>query len=280
MQSKLLLPLILLFLNCNVFSQNSQPDNPSKGGYVFIDLAGDTILYREKAAIALRLLKKGSVVVRLKTNDKSIEAYRNAGQVERAERIETDRRSQNQKIYDAFKNYFTFCRVFFIYSKDTKRFLDGERSLFLNKDLQYDASIVFTDTNFVFCEYGSVEAYSQFTDQSGRAIDKPSIPGGYYSGPAPHTILDTMTRRTSTSPATTSGLFFSDKDLKQFYRPFPYSEAVYFDNPSPTVRSLNNQMERMYLRLVVSNDFRIKMKEERKKEKQKQKSEPRYNPFK
>ena len=99
-------------------------------------------------------------------------------------------------------------------------------------------------------------------------MDRPAVPGGNYTGAEPHDILDTTTRQTSTSPATTSGLFFSDKNLKQFNRPFPFSEAVHFNDPTPAVRTLNRELERVYYRLVVSNDFRIQMKEARRKKKQ------------
>lgn len=259
-----------LICACNlIYSQKNQSADLSKGGFVFVDLAGDTIRYKDQAAITLRRLKQGSVVVRLKTNEKSVDAYRRAGQTEIADKIVSDRVTQNQKMYDAFTTAFTFCKVYFIYSKDTKRFLNREKGLFLNKDLAYDPAITFADTNFVFCEYGSVESFSQFTDQTpGMAVDKPAIPGGMYAGPKPHDMLDTLSRRTSTDPATTNGLFFSDKNLKQFHRPFPYTESVYFNNPYPTVRTLNNEMERVYMRLVTSKDFRIRMKQERKKMKE------------
>ncbi len=278
MPFRFLFVLLSLTVFTSLHAQKSRTHDLSKGGYVFVDLAGDTILYRERAAITLRHLRDGSV--RLKTSDRTLDAYKKAGQLEIAQKIEDDRKAQNQKIYDAFKNYFTFCKVYFIYAKDTKKFLEGDRKIFLNQNLEYDFTLNFTDTNFVFCEYGTVESFSKFTDQSAYAVDRPSISGGSYTGAAPHEIMDTVTRRTSTSPATTSALFFSDKNLKQFQRPFPYSEAVYFNNPYPAVRTLNRQMERVYSRLITSDDFRIILKEEKKKERLKKKASPKYNPFK
>jgi hypothetical protein len=273
MRPGFLVVLILISISASVFGQKKKTADPPKTGYTFVDLAGDTILYREKAAITLRNLKNGSVIVRLKTNEKSIEAYKNSGRGDIAEKIAEDRKAQNLKLYDAFTKAFTFCKVFFIYAKDTRQFLDGKKGLFLDRNLNYDPSIKLTDANFVFCEFGSAESYSKFTDQSSYAVDKPSIAGGNYTGPEPHEMMDTISRRTSTTPATTSGLFFSDKDLRQFQRPFPFTDAVYLNNPYPTVHSLSREMERVYMRLVTSNDFRIKFKEEKKKMKQQPKTE-------
>ena len=36
----------------------------------------------------------------------------------------------------------------------------------MNQNLEIDSSIVFSDTAFVFCEYGSVESFSNFHDYS------------------------------------------------------------------------------------------------------------------
>ncbi len=271
---RLLAFVALLCTFCPSYAQKKDVNSEAPNGYVFIDLTGDTIRYKDRATITLRLLKKGSVIVRLKTSERSIEAYRKAGQNNIADKIVLERKAQNQSLYNAFIKEFFFCKVFFIFSKDTKLFLDGAKNIFLNSNLEYDSTIAFTDSNFVFCEFGSVETYSKFTDQvAGYSVPMPSLSGGMYMGRNPHDILDTVTRRTSSSPATTSGLFFSDKDLKQFQRPFPFSEAVYLNNPYPTVRQLNRELERVYNRLVQTNDYRLKLKEERKKSKQKRKKE-------
>ena len=181
-------------------------------------------------------------------------------------------------MYQAFAHNFLFCKVFFIYANETKLFLEGNREIFLNKSLKHDASIVYNDTNFIFCEYGSVESFSKFNDYESSL----PIQTGSYLDPRVNLkrILDTIPVETSTSPATTSGLFFSDKNLKQFHRPFPFVAGVYMENYDAPVRTLDRELERAYQRLVVTQDFKTEMKAQLKKDKQKRKSEPRYNPFK
>jgi len=56
-----------------------------------------------KAAHEIYGLKHGALVVRLKTNDKSVDAYRKAGQNTLADKIVAERAEKNLKIVEAFK---------------------------------------------------------------------------------------------------------------------------------------------------------------------------------
>lgn len=248
MTRKILALLILLSVICFVSAQKK--DSDSAGKYAIAKAPKDTITERDRASQILRNLRDGAIIVRLKTNEKSVEAYRKSGRNNIADKIIEDRKIQNQKLYYAFLNEFKFCRVYFIYANQTKSFMDGNRKVFLNKSLAVDSSIKFTDTTFVFCEYGSVESFSDFENVHSQRI------------------LDSIPSQTSTSPSTYSGLVFLDKNLQQFYRPFPYVEGVYLDNFTPSVRTLNNELERVYYRLVVRRDFNEKIKNEKKKQKQ------------
>jgi hypothetical protein len=229
--------------------KDSIPDL-SKGKYVIANPKTDTVKLRDKASQTLRALKGGAVIVRLKTNEKSVEAYRKAGRNNIAEKIREERKTQNTKLYYAFVNEFKFCRVYFIFANQTASVLNGNYKVFLNKNLEVDSSIIFGDTTFVFCEYGSVESFSDFENVYSQRV------------------LDSIPSQTSTSPSTYSGLVFLDKNLQQFYRPFPYVAGVYLDNFTPSVRTLNNELERAYFRLVVNRDFNEKIKAEKKKQKQ------------
>lgn len=246
--------------------------NLSKGNYVITNLDEDTLSLLDEASQTLRALRNGAVIVRLKTSPKSVAAYRAAGKNDIADRIEADRRKQNEKIYQAFVRHFLFCKVFFIYSHDTKAFQEGNRAVLLNSDLQHDSTITFKGDNYVFCEYGSAQAFSEFQNQPfywGASGSVRSTP-----------ILDTLPVQTSTAPATSSGIFFSDKNLKQLQRPFPYVEGVYMENYDAPVSSLNKQIERTYFRLVEKKDFKEKLKTEKKRLKAEHKKQPKYNPFK
>ena len=138
--------------------------NLSKGDYVLANLQDDTISPRDKASQTLRRLRNGAIIVRFKTNERNVAAYRKAGRNDIAEKIIESRKAQNEKMYSAFEHAFKFCRVYFIYANKTMDFLNGNHKVFLNSRLEVDTSIVFNDTAFVFCEYGSVESFSNFND--------------------------------------------------------------------------------------------------------------------
>ena len=217
----------------------------------YIFQQGDTTNYRQKAYNILRRLKTGSVIVRLKTDQKSVDAYKRDGEEKIAQRIIEQRKAQNQRIYDAFKGYFTFCKVYFIYAEDTRKFLQGKH-VFLNSNLAYDNSITMRDTNFIFCEYGSAEAYSKYTDISGFAVDEPSVAGYKYTVEETSGMKDSSIRETSTDPASTSCLFFLDKRGNQLFTPFPGPQAINTNNYEGAVSRLNEEMDRAYFNLVLN----------------------------
>lgn len=263
----LILIMVLLLTAVAVQAQNrSKATDLSKQEYVISQAEMDTTPLRDKASQTLRNLRNGAVIVRLKTNLKSIEAYRKAGQTVIADRIESDRKKQNQKMYRSFENNFLFCKVYFIYANETEEFNKGNRKIFLNENLQHDSTIIFTDTNFVFCEYGSVESFSKFDDYKAPTAGTGGL--GTHIDPITNRLQDSVTFRTSTSPATTSGLIFLDKELHQLHRPFPFVEGVYMDNYDAPIRMLNRDMERAYGRLVIRRDFNDQIKKERKRQKE------------
>ena len=235
--------------------------------YTIINSQKDSVKFRDKASQTLRDLRNGAVIVRLKTNDKSVAAYRKAGREDIADKIVESRKVQNEKLLYAFEHEFRFCRVFFIYANQTAEVLQGNFKVFLNKDLNVDSSIVFHDTTFVFCEFGSVEGFSDFNDYENKTVADRGVNHLYENGDAKK-VPENVPTKTSTSPSSYSGLIFLDKDLHQFYRPFPYVQGVYLDNFTPSVRTLNNEMERAYYRLVSRRDFNDRYKKELKKQRE------------
>ncbi len=246
---------LLLGLAYVAQAQKNQPHDFSKEPYVITNLDPDTVPERQRASATLRALKSGAVVVRLKTNDKSVAAYRKAGRDDVADRIVEDRKKQNLKMYYAYKTHFTFCPVYFIYAKDTKELLKGNRNIFLNQDLNYDSTVTFNYTNFIFSEYGTAEGYSDFSDFSGLPV----------SGRYDARTMDTVSTEHNTMPATTSALLFLDKHLNQLQRPFPFITGVYLDAYNSAVKNLNRELEKAYYRLVTAREY----KDQRKREKQK-----------
>lgn len=219
----------------------------------------DSLSERMRASETLRGLKNGCIVFRLKTNDKSVKAYRDAGRNDVADRIVAERKKQNQKIVQAFRQNFTFCKVNFIYAAETQNFLSGSNPFFLNNDLQPDSTIQSCGSNFIFCEYGSVNAYSKFGNTSPTGL--------YYS--KPEKFMDTVATASTTSPTTTDALFLSDKNLTPFQRPFPFVEDVYLDNYNAAAKALNRELYNAYQKLVIGEDYKNTKRQQKKERKKK-----------
>ncbi|MBS1612812.1 MAG: hypothetical protein JST49_08335 [Bacteroidetes bacterium] len=217
---------------------------------------------RSRSENALRQLKAGGgIVVRLKTNDKSVEAYRQAGRNDIADRMVQERKVMNQKIYDGFSRLVTFCPVYFIYAKDSRDLVAGKKGLLLNANLEYDDKIVMKDTFFVFIQQGSAQTNAIAQDNShpplmGSSDDKKFMGTDRVDG-------------YSTVSASESAIIFIDKAFVQYYDPFPFSEGVYLENYNVAANAINKQLFRAYNKLVTMPDMRKELKKA-KKESQKQ----------
>ena len=242
--------------------KDSIPVDFTKGDYVLSHTGKETIKERDRSSQILRSLKDGCIIVRLKTNQKSVDAYRNSGRAAIADRIEAERKKLNQNLYKSFTDFFKFCRVYFIYANETKEFQNGNRKIFLNEKLEHDTSIIFKDSFFLFCEYGSAIPYSNYQfDYNPGAVKTDIIE-------KPRSAVDTLPIQTSTDAATNSSLVLYDKNLQQLARPFPYAEGVYLDNFGASVRSLDREIEKAYYRLVLNRDMQDSIKKMKQKMKE------------
>ena len=244
--------------------KDSVPADFVKGDYVLSHGSKETIKERDRSSQILRSLKDGCIIVRLKTNQKSVDAYRDSGRPDIADRVEAAKKKMNQNLYKSFADYFKFCRVYFIYANETQDFQNGNTNIFLNANLEHDASIVFKDSFYLFCEYGSAIPYSNYQFDYNPSGVKTDIIEKPRSG------IDTLPVQTSTDAATTSSLVLYDKDLRQLARPFPYAEGVYLDNFGASVRSLDREIEKAYYRLVLNRDMQESIKKMKKKMKEQQ----------
>jgi hypothetical protein len=219
--------LILLFIAVTI--QATAQDNPNN---------------RQQAADQLQKLKAGgAIVVRLKTNDKSVAAYRNNGRPEVADRIERERAVQNKKIMAAFKANFDFCKVYFIYAKNSAELVAGKTGLFLNDDLKEVDSIKMDASFYVFAEYGDVTSNVR-TDE-------------YHYDGVHHT-------EASSTPASSSSIVLSDTAFNQLQQPFPYYQNVMLDNYDKTITRLNNAFHKAYYHLIEVPAMKKEIKKNKK----------------
>jgi len=203
--------------------------------------AQTTSTNRTIATQQIRDLKNGALVVRLKTNDKSIEAYTRSGRNELADKLMEENRIQNQKLMDAFIGFYDFSKVYFIYAKSTNALLKNETGIFLNDKMEVDTSIKLTEKYFFLAEYGSITA-NLLTDE-------------YHYKSVNHT-------EPSGTSASTNVIFISDTSLAQLREPFPFYQQTYLGNYNKAVDNLNRNLHKAFLRLDNS------VQEERRKLKQ------------
>lgn len=261
--------VILFLFFTGLYAQQDTIPEVWREEYKKSEASGDTLnqlermkAQRARSENALRELKEsGSIIVRLKTNDKSVDAYRKAGKNEIADRMVKERKVMNQKIYDAFSRIVTFCPVHFIYAKDTRELIAGKEGLFLNADLEYDKNIVLKDTFFVIVEQGNAQTNAFVQDNShapvmGHGNDRKFMGSDKVDG-------------YNSSSASEGSLVFIDKGLKQYLDPFPFCEGVYIENYNAAAMAINKQLFRAYNRLVTMPDMRKEIKKAKEETREK-----------
>ena len=179
--------LVLGFLSIICYSQEENPSN------------------RQLAEQQIMQLRNGVLVVRLKTNEKSINAYRRSGKTKLADKLEKENLETNLDLMKAFLNYFNFSKVLFIKAKDTRKLIDRQSSIFLNGKFEIDSSINLGNQYFFVSEFGSLMA---------------PISNGKNKYSLKHTEV-------SSSPSSSSAIFIMDTNLTQLKDPFPYYADVY-----------------------------------------------------
>ncbi len=193
-----------------------------------MDIADDADPTNRAQAIHDILHLKGNMlIVRLKTNDRSIDAYEKNGKKELAEKLRNENRERNLKILDAFEREFDFCPVLFMYTSSTKDLLAGKQNVFLNDKLEIDSNIKLSNCDYYFAEYGTVRSNTRVDDYRYKGV-KHTAPSSY--------------------PASDHCFLISSKDLEQLREPFPFYTLVTLDGYNKGARDLNAGLWRYYQR--------------------------------
>ena len=74
----------------------------------------------------IKELKNGVLLVRLKTREKSIAALEKKGNSEMAYALRAKQKMFNARLVESFRQYFTYCPVYFFYSDESKKVLERE----------------------------------------------------------------------------------------------------------------------------------------------------------
>lgn len=214
---------------------------------------------RKNASVKqIKQLQKGTLIVRLKTLEKKIQALKDIGEVEMAEKIYKVQQDENLKLVQAFRNEFDFCEVRFTFSNNSQNILDGSfDNIFLNDKLEADSSIrIDVADEFFIADFGtkSKDTVKYYSHTSYNYVEnKGIIPvDSYY---------------TNSIEFQSTYLVISDKNFIRLNKPFPYFVLADFKSieehpehnilltpffPYPywnfekTVRNLNNRLHEYY----------------------------------
>jgi hypothetical protein len=197
----------------------------------------------------VKSLRKGVLVVRLKTREKTIEAYRNAGNMKLAEKIAADKKKENRAITDAFQTEFRFCPVRFIFSEDSRNLVAHDTVSLLNAALEVAGRGSLKDTFFLIAEYG-LALDNVRSNENEKEYKR---------------MLETTE---GTQPSGSPAFIILDTTMKQLQPPFP---AVAFPNPlAPQANQMPGAISRLNARLFNLFTFgpaSIQRKENKKRKK-------------
>ncbi len=215
----------------------------------------------EASKTQIKQLKEGVLLVRLKTAESTINALREVGKNEEADKVKLKQETENKKIINAFKNNFDFCDVRFFFSNNSDKVrLKQFENIFLNDSLEVDPSIKLEpDISFFIAEFGyigqdTMKYYSHHSYKPGKDYGVEGVLHYY----------------TPSSDINFYALRILDRNFVQLNKPFPYyTRAIYktvrkhpeqllFIPPvylatltwtyNHTVADLNRKLERYYRR--------------------------------
>lgn len=93
----------------------------------------------------------GAIIFYLNDDSLRVNAMRERGYVKEADEAYGKAMTTAKRVIAAFRDTFTFCRVYFIWNKDVDKYrLQGTEGLFLNDSLEYDAAIRVKEKNIMY----------------------------------------------------------------------------------------------------------------------------------
>jgi hypothetical protein len=220
MSLRSLILLVLFFVSFQAFAQSETK--------VFNEFSSD----REKAHTQIVLLKSGALIVRLKTQDRKIEAYKNSGNTKLASKLEKELYAFNNLLVQSFIKYYNFSKVYFIFPSDYSELLNANNSgYFLNNKMQKDPSIeVNFEDDFFICEYGVV--YDE------DILDQNNV----------------RTKVVTSTPRLQDALVIKDLELVQLLSPFPTFESIRLKTVEKSVENLNKNLHKFYNKVLEKNN--------------------------
>lgn len=154
LSNKIFAASILVCFFTNAFSQSPVEIAPDYKDYKSQDQFNK--FHKRAKAVAIwqiNRLKEGALVVRLKTNKKTIDALNASGKTEFAKQKTIETYIANRHLVRAYQKYFTFCKVYFIYSNNSDSLLKGvKQGIFLDTNLLVDNSIIMKENFYLLAD--------------------------------------------------------------------------------------------------------------------------------
>lgn len=205
LNNKLSLLFSFLFVFGVTFAQEGNDINNVKD---YKDPKQFTKFRKRRLVIAswqINQLKKGALVVRLKTNKKLIEVLKKQGKEELAIQKEVEQLAITKNTILAYTNKLTFCKVYFIYSDFADSLLRGARKgIFLDSNLTINPSIEMTEKFYLIAErdyaYNSSIGFvkqdsAMYVFEAGNPVKEMAVViknkyGHQLKGPFPYCVKD------------------------------------------------------------------------------------------
>ena len=192
----------LIFLTTSLFSQEDGVKSPVYNDYKSDSSFKNFNTLRFKVAYAqINLLKKGALLVRLKTNQRAITQLKKSGNIDLATNLEKETELVNKIIMSAYTKEFTFCPVYFFYSESSDSIRKNNLSgIFVDSTLQNNSSIICNASFFLVAELGVL--YNSSLGLVPESLAKKATEKGNYSRDA--------------------SIIIKNKYFIQLHKPFPY----------------------------------------------------------
>lgn len=212
---------LIILLLCFSFGATAQMGEVNTEDYKDAD-QHDRFYKRRKVVSAWQInqLKKGAVVVRLKTNTMAITGLRAQGNSREADLLEAETFVINKNTVYAWRENFNFCKVYFIYSGTSDSLLKGRRTgFFLDTNLQVDPNINLDEAFYVIAErdYAYNSSIGFLPEAQARTIVEKGNPaktmafvlknkyGHQLKNPFPHEVSERSTAAGFVVPVSMSG---------------------------------------------------------------------------
>ncbi len=136
------------------------------------------------ASNSINFIKQNGIFIRLRTYDKTIAHYKEKGAQQAINSLQQSEENLNKEILEAFKNFFSFCPVYYFYSRDIDELRNGN----FNKVYTLSGEpIEYAEKNFFVID--PYYAYVRSMNHTSTGFSALTKEGDLIGAPFPSTII-------------------------------------------------------------------------------------------